>query len=77
MAAGKPIVTTDLPSVREIVGDEDVFFAGPDGSASIAGAIARAIATPHEKTARTLALAQKWNWQARAGQILAFITACS
>ncbi|MDO8523982.1 MAG: glycosyltransferase family 4 protein, partial [bacterium] len=30
MAAGKPIVSSDIPSVREIVSEQEVFFATPD-----------------------------------------------
>jgi phosphopantetheinyl transferase (holo-ACP synthase) len=36
MASGIPIITTDLPSIREIVGSEDVFFTKDNSPAEIA-----------------------------------------
>ena len=39
LASGKPIVSSDLPSIREIVSDDDVFFAVPGDSASLAAAL--------------------------------------
>lgn len=69
MAAGKAIVATDLPSIREVVGEDDVYFAEPGDVVSIAGALEWALAQPDGKAPRTLILAQKYSWRARARRI--------
>lgn len=73
LAAGKPIVATDLPSVREIVSEQDVFFARPGDPESIAQAIERALADPTSHSSTTLALARKYSWRARGEEIRSFI----
>jgi glycosyltransferase involved in cell wall biosynthesis len=44
MAAGKPIVSSDLPSIREILKDGDTFFFKPDNVQSLISAVAMAAA---------------------------------
>lgn len=76
MAAGKPIVTTDLPSIREIVSDDDVFFVEPNSANSLAGGISRALAQPTEaqkKISRIHARISEYSWQQRARKIKNFI----
>ena len=36
LASGTPIVASDIPSIREVVGDEEAEFVGPDSSSALA-----------------------------------------
>lgn len=73
MAAGKPIVTTDLPSVREIVGDSDVVYSRPDDAVSLARAIIHVLGHPDEAriyAERVAVLAEQYTWKSRAHRLL-------
>ena len=75
--SGRPIVASDLPSIREILEDgRDALLAKPDDPRSLAGAIERLLEDPG--LAATLAeeslrRARGWTWEARAGQILQWL----
>jgi glycosyltransferase involved in cell wall biosynthesis len=74
MASGKPIVASDLPSIREIVGDEACFFFQPGDPHALASNVERALtdtATALEKAAQ--AHSKVRSWRDRAGRILAFM----
>ncbi len=73
MAAGKPIVASDIPSVREIVSEQEVFFARPDDPASFAAAIDAALSQKEEAEARAQRareLVSEYTWRKRAALIL-------
>ena len=73
MTSGKPIVTSDLPSIREIVNEESVFFATPDDPSSLAQSITQALQDPiqaKERAAKALSIVQNHTWKARAETIL-------
>jgi glycosyltransferase involved in cell wall biosynthesis len=76
MAAGKPIVASDLPSIREILNDTNAIFFTPDDARSLAGAIEKA-ATDQTAMARIGEAARKdamrYTWNERAKSILAFL----
>jgi glycosyltransferase involved in cell wall biosynthesis len=77
MAAGLPIVASDLPSLREILaeGTEAVFVA-PDDPAALAAGIARLVGEPELGAAmgrRLAARAAGCSWDARAARILAWM----
>ncbi len=78
MASGTPIVASDLPSVREIVREEHVWFFEPDDAESLAGAAHTALGAPlesEEKSSRAKESARGHTWHARAHAIGNFIRA--
>ncbi|KND50758.1 MAG: Glycosyltransferase [Parcubacteria bacterium C7867-001] len=76
MASGKPIVASDLPSLREVLSESNTFFAKADDPASFAATVRYVLAHPEEARARASA-AQKnvtrYSWTARAEHILSEI----
>lgn len=76
MAAGKPIVASNLPSLREVLGEESALFFTPDDPHSLAEAIQKVYAEPeraHNLAARARADVVHYTWEERARSILAFV----
>ena len=76
MAAGLPLVVSDLPSLREILGREDAHFVAPDDAAALARGIAELAQDPARRESlrqRSLERAPQHDWDARAGRILAWM----
>ena len=76
LAAGRPIVAADLPSLREILDEETAVFFAADDRASLLAVIKKLLAD--EKLQERLARngwqkVQQFSWGARARRILAFI----
>jgi len=76
MVIGRPIVASDLPSLREILNAKNAILFEPDNSKSLALAIKKLI----QDSSRAQLLAdqarldaQKYSWSARAKKILEFI----
>ncbi len=73
MAAGRPIVASDLPSSREILRDGDTALLVPPGDVeSLAGAISRLLVDTElaRRLARSaFAQAPRYSWDARARQL--------
>ena len=74
MASERPIVASDLPSVREILPENAGYYATPDNPESFANCIVRVLAEPaiaaaHAARARTIV--QEYTWQKRTARILA------
>jgi glycosyltransferase involved in cell wall biosynthesis len=77
MASGRPIVLSDLPSLREILDEQSAYFFIPDDEQSLAEAVRCAIVNPDEsleKAKRALSLVERYTWITRAKTILAAIT---
>ncbi len=78
MASGKPIVASDLPSIREILNESNSVLAMPDNSKSLAGAISKVLSDP-ELASRISIQAKhdvvKYDWSNRAKKIIKFIEA--
>lgn len=76
MAAGKPIVASDLPSVRELVGDTAALLVEPDNPRALAAGIEQ-IAGDKELADRLAQHArervQGFDWNVRAKRLLAFL----
>lgn len=76
MAAGKPIVASDLPSVRELVGDTAALLVEPDNPHALAAGIEQ-VAGDKELADRLAQHALKrvrgFDWKTRAERLLAFI----
>ena len=73
MASGTPIVTSDIPSIREIIDETMGFFAAPDDENSFREAIQQALAEPLEamkRSARAQNEVRKYTWDARAKKVL-------
>lgn len=70
MASERPIVASDLPSIREILPEDAGFYAVPDDPTSFADAIQRAFAEGSTKSARARQTAATFTWQKRAQRIL-------
>jgi len=76
LAAGKPIVASDLPSIREVLDEHSAFFFAPDDAEDCARVIREAlgneaVATEKVRIAREYAL--RYTWKARGKRILGFI----
>ena len=77
MAATRPVLASDLPSIREIVSEREVFFFEPDNPRSLASVLHTILSSPEEalaraERARELVLA-RYTWDKRASAILAFL----
>lgn len=76
MASGNPIITSDLPSIREIVDESTVTFFEPDKLKSLGLAVNYIIDNPDEaerKARKALVLVKKYTWIERAKKALEFI----
>jgi glycosyltransferase involved in cell wall biosynthesis len=78
MASRVPIITTDLPSVREVLNDNETFYVPAEDSVALAGAIVE-IASHKEEAAKRAARAyekvsKEYTWDKRADAILDFIS---
>ena len=76
MASGRPIVASDLLSIREVLNDNQVFFAKPDDPISLADNIKIALADTYaarEKANKALEAVERYQWRNRAREILNFI----
>lgn len=76
MASGRPIVTTDLPSLREILSEENAFLARPGDKKSLAGGIERCLNSAefsNEIARNSFEEVKKYTWLKRAEVIMEFI----
>jgi glycosyltransferase involved in cell wall biosynthesis len=73
LSAAKPIVASDLPSIRDIVTEKEVYFAEPDNGKSFADAIVQALQDGGAKSRAAKELAQQHSWEARAEAIDALL----
>lgn len=77
LAAGLPLVASDLPSLREVLSDgDDAVLAAPDDEAALAQAIRRLLGDPELRVAlaaRGRARAAEHSWDARARRLLAWM----
>lgn len=76
MASGTPIVSSDLPSLRDVLNDGNARLVSPDNPEALASGIRKLLENP--KTASALARqaredVQPHTWDRRAGSILQFI----
>ena len=74
MASGTTIVTSDLPSIREVLNDSSAFFFEPDNAESLKVAIIAALNSKEDKAQNALKDVKKYSWEKRAKDILTFIT---
>lgn len=77
MGSHRPIVTTNLPSLREILSDKEAVFVPPGDAEGLAGGIQEVLDNPASGVALAEAAFQlvgAYSWEARAKKILE--TAC-
>ncbi len=76
MAAGKPVVASDLPSVRELTGDDAALLVAPDDPSALAEGIQQ-LASDAPRAARLATRAHEralsFDWSMRARRILTHI----
>jgi glycosyltransferase involved in cell wall biosynthesis len=76
MTSGVPIVASDLPSLREILNENNAYFAKPDNAQSFGKVIQEVLDNPvlaKEKADQALLDVQKYTWENRAKTILGFL----
>ena len=76
MAAQKPIVASDLPSIREILNENNAVLVEPDNPQRLAKAINRTLKNPDfsaKISRQAYQDVQEYTWQKRVKKILSFI----
>ncbi len=74
LAAGKAIVASDIPSLREVLDDDTAIFVPPDDPAALRRALTRLASDGAKRAhlaARAKECAARYDWTARAKRILA------
>ena len=76
MASGRPIVASNLPSIREVLDDSTAYFFEPDNPESLAEIVTYVLNDPKaiEKTKRAKEQALEYTWEKRAKKIIEFIS---
>lgn len=75
MASGRPIVSSDLPSIREILNESNAILVEPDNSEALASAIGRVLQSldlSEMISKRAFDDVQNYSWAKRAKNILWF-----
>ncbi|TAL49398.1 glycosyltransferase [Patescibacteria group bacterium] len=76
MASGTPIISSDLPSLREVLDESMVYFFTPDDPKSLAETVDLVLKNYDEarqKANMALSRVEQYSWRKRAQNILAFI----
>lgn len=76
MVSRVPVVASRIPSIEEIVTEEDVFFALADSATSFAKTIQKAVEGPEEaykRATHAYTKVSQFTWEKRVKRILAFI----
>ncbi|HTK33034.1 MAG TPA: glycosyltransferase [Candidatus Paceibacterota bacterium] len=77
MSSGTPIIASDLPSIREVLNENNAYFFEADNASSLAQAIKSTLDNSAEATiiaARASADVHGYTWEKRAAKILSFIS---
>lgn len=73
MAADRPIVSSDLPTIRDVLSEETAYFCAPGDASSLADAlisIADALPNAHARAARARFAVENHTWIRRMDRIL-------
>ena len=77
MASGAPILASDVPAIREILGESEAAFVRPDDPAALAARIRAVLADDPAAQERAQAAERKardYTWEKRAARVLAALT---
>ena len=72
MASGRPIVASDLQSIREILDDSSCIFVTPDDPNSMSEGIKKALDCSDSIPKAARQKVQSFTWQSRAQQVISF-----
>ncbi len=75
MASGRPIIASDLPSIREVLSDDSAFLVPADDPRALAGAISQVLSNKEvaqAKAAKARQLVDNYTWVKRAEKIINF-----
>lgn len=78
MAAGLPLVVSDLPSLRDVLAGDEAVFVEPESPAALAAGVRGLLDGPEERAglaARAAEAVRAHTWGARARRILTFMEA--
>ncbi|MDD5054966.1 MAG: glycosyltransferase family 4 protein [Candidatus Peribacteraceae bacterium] len=73
MASGRPIVTSDLPTIRDVLSEETAVFCKPGDTDSVNQALAWIVDHPEEtaaRAARARSLVERYTWEERMKRIV-------
>ena len=76
MASGRPIISSDLPALREILNDKNALFFKPESAADLARTIKMLKSSQmlgYHLSQQALADVKEYTWDKRAQKILDFI----
>jgi len=74
MASGRPIIASDIPSIREIVDEKTAILVKPDDPEALAEAIKKASDSDHSAMiSESLARVRERTWTKRSARIMEFI----
>lgn len=76
MASGKPLVASDLPSLREVLSEQNAFLVTPDDASALASGIQEALQNEVEAGRRAQNAhrdVEQYTWETRATKILQFL----
>ena len=76
LAAGKPIVASDLPSIRSVVSDEEVVFVTPGDPQELAVALVALAADPARQAslgAKSLTASEQFTWKIHGATLKVFL----
>lgn len=75
LASSRPVIVSDIPSVRDIVSDKEVVFFAPDDPVDLAKKINEILEKGYfeQKTIQAKKLANKNSWESRVGLICQMI----
>lgn len=77
MASRRPIVTSDLPTIREVLNEDGAFMIRSDNSRAIAQALEDIFSHPKEaqqKAEQARSVVEQYSWRIRAQHILSFLS---
>jgi len=78
MASGRPIVASNLPSIREVLDEETAFFCQPGNAEDLNKKITQVLndlVNAHLKADAAREKVREYTWEKRAGRILKFVNA--
>ena len=74
MTSGIPIVASDLPSIREVLNENNAYLVEPDNPEKLASVIQKALDEDNsEMTKKALEDVQKYSWKKRVERIMSVI----